>query len=575
MTNEVIGGLKRLSWLPDRESGENGELIAGQSYFDVEFTGGTIDGVVVGSTNPAAITGSTITATVAFVGSLTGNAATATALQTARNIGGVSFNGTADIVPQTIQVADAAADTTTFPMLASSATGNLQPLTDAGLSYNASTNALTASTFVGALTGNADTATTATNATNVASANEGADTTCFPLFITASGTQTLPTKNNANLTFDASTATLGTTTFSGTNVVLAATASPSFSAGKMVYDTSQDCYTIFNANNQVSLQVGRESWTKCANNTGSTIANGVAVYITGSSGGNPTIALAQANTSIVGLGIATQAIANGSTGEVTTYGVVNGVDTSAFAAGATLYVSAATPGALTTTRPSAPNYVIRVGTVGVSNASTGTIIVNSPTTALGFGTANQVIGMNSAASAQEYKTVAGTANEITVTHAANSITASIPTAVTFTGKTITGGSFSTPTLTTPVFSGVPTGTVTSGTYTPTLFNTTNISASTAYLCQFKRVGDVVTVSGKVDVDPALSGPTVTTLGLSLPIASAFASDIQAAGSGMTNGSGYEPIAIFADATNDRMFFSWNASNGANQSRYFTFTYLIV
>ena len=90
--------------------------------------------------------------------SVSGNAGTATALQNARTIGGVSFDGTANIVPQTIQVIDAAADTTTFPMLAGSATGSLQPLTDPGLTYNASTNALTATTFVGALNGQADSA---------------------------------------------------------------------------------------------------------------------------------------------------------------------------------------------------------------------------------------------------------------------------------------------------------------------------------------------------------------------------------------------------------------------------------
>lgn len=59
----------------------------------------------------------------------------------------------------TVTVADAAADTTTWVLLGRSQTGNLAPATDAGLTYNASTNALTATSFVGALTGNADTVT--------------------------------------------------------------------------------------------------------------------------------------------------------------------------------------------------------------------------------------------------------------------------------------------------------------------------------------------------------------------------------------------------------------------------------
>lgn len=53
----------------------------------------------------------------------------------------------------TVTIADAGGDTTTFPLLGTSATGNLVPATDAGLTYNATTNALTATTFIGALTG--------------------------------------------------------------------------------------------------------------------------------------------------------------------------------------------------------------------------------------------------------------------------------------------------------------------------------------------------------------------------------------------------------------------------------------
>jgi hypothetical protein len=52
-------------------------------------------------------------------------------------------SGTAALA-STVTVADAAADATTFPLLGGSATGSLGPLTDAGLSYDASTNILTA-----------------------------------------------------------------------------------------------------------------------------------------------------------------------------------------------------------------------------------------------------------------------------------------------------------------------------------------------------------------------------------------------------------------------------------------------
>lgn len=92
---------------------------------------------------------------------ISGNAGTATALATARAIGGVDFNGTAAIVPQTIQTVDST-DASSYIAMFDAATGNQQPKTDGGLTYNASTGVLTATGFAGpltgAVTGNASTA---------------------------------------------------------------------------------------------------------------------------------------------------------------------------------------------------------------------------------------------------------------------------------------------------------------------------------------------------------------------------------------------------------------------------------
>ena len=98
----------------------------------------------------------------------TGNAATATALETARTIGGTSFDGTAAIVPATITVADTT-DTTCSVALFESATGDLAPKSDGGITYNAGTGMLTATGLTGPLTGNCSgTAATVTGATQAA-----------------------------------------------------------------------------------------------------------------------------------------------------------------------------------------------------------------------------------------------------------------------------------------------------------------------------------------------------------------------------------------------------------------------
>ena len=90
----------------------------------------------------------------------------------------------------TVTVADAADDTTTFPLLGTAATGALTPATDSSLSYNASTGALTATSFVGALTGNAATVTGFTPASG-SLVLAGAD--ALTLTTSADSNVTLPT----------------------------------------------------------------------------------------------------------------------------------------------------------------------------------------------------------------------------------------------------------------------------------------------------------------------------------------------------------------------------------------------
>lgn len=71
----------------------------------------------------------------------------------------------------TVTVADAGGDTTTWVLLGTSQTGSLAPATASGLTYNATTDALTATTFIGALTGNASTATSAATLTTARTIN--------------------------------------------------------------------------------------------------------------------------------------------------------------------------------------------------------------------------------------------------------------------------------------------------------------------------------------------------------------------------------------------------------------------
>lgn len=113
----------------------------------------------------------------------------------------------------------------------------------------------------------------------------------------------------------------------------------------------------------------------------------------------------------------------------------------------------------------------------------------------------------------------------------------------------------------------------SGTYTPTLNNTTNVAASTAYQCQWIRVGNVVTVSGKVDVDPTAAAATV--LGISLPIASNFGAVEDCAGAAFSPAVAGQGAAILGSVANDRAEMQWVAVDTANRAMAFTFTYEVI
>lgn len=116
--------------------------------------------------------------------------------------------------------------------------------------------------------------------------------------------------------------------------------------------------------------------------------------------------------------------------------------------------------------------------------------------------------------------------------------------------------------------------LTSGTYTPTLTNVANLDTSTPYEAQYLRVGTIVTVSGKVDVDPTLTA-TVTRLGISLPIASNLGANEDCAGVAFASGIAGQGAVILGDTVNDRAQMEWVAGDITNQSMYFIFTYSVI
>lgn len=148
-------------------------------------------------------------------------------------------------------------------------------------------------------------------------------------------------------------------------------------AGSMFWDSGNGTPSVI-LDADVELQLGQENIVLVYNGTGSTIVKGSVVAVSGAQGQRPSVVLADADSEALSagtLGIASEAISNGAEGFVTTFGLVRGINTSAFTAGAPVYLSQ-TAGAFTATRPSAPAHTVFLGWVISVNASSGELFVN-------------------------------------------------------------------------------------------------------------------------------------------------------------------------------------------------------
>lgn len=156
------------------------------------------------------------------------------------------------------------------------------------------------------------------------------------------------------------------------------TTPPSHNNKTIFWDDAKNCPAYYNDRTSVTNQLGREIWRRVQNNTGGNLENGKVVKVTGWGSPNPTVEYASneliADAEAV-IAVLTETILNGESGEATIIGEVNNLDTSGETSGTTVYMGG-TPGEWTTTRPMPPCYEVRLGTIGIVNATAGSMLVN-------------------------------------------------------------------------------------------------------------------------------------------------------------------------------------------------------
>lgn len=113
----------------------------------------------------------------------------------------------------------------------------------------------------------------------------------------------------------------------------------------------------------------------------------------------------------------------------------------------------------------------------------------------------------------------------------------------------------------------------SGSYTPTLTAVSNVSASTTGLCVYSRVGDVVTVSGAINVTATAAGAS-TVIGISLPIPSNIGGSTDLGGCAASAGV-QQSAGIDGDLTNDRAQMRYISVDTGARGMFFSFCYRVL
>ena len=136
----------------------------------------------------------------------------------------------------------------------------------------------------------------------------------------------------------------------------------------------------------VTLQIGQEEVQRSFNQAAVTLVPGNIVYISGAQGNRIAVNIARANaaaTSTGTIGMATENLAVGAEGFITTQGLVRNLNTildsegNALVEGDAVYLSATVSGGYTKVEPAEPNYAVFIGYVVRVHASVGSIMIHT------------------------------------------------------------------------------------------------------------------------------------------------------------------------------------------------------
>jgi hypothetical protein len=128
----------------------------------------------------------------------------------------------------------------------------------------------------------------------------------------------------------------------------------------------------------VTANLGQQEFMRVKHADNNGLAKGNVVYFVGSDGTNKTVRLATASveaSSVDVLGVMAETVTGGSTGWCCTYGVLKDINTNHLTEGTVAWLSAS-PGAVTSTKPSPPDHGVQIGYVTRKQQNNGSLFIS-------------------------------------------------------------------------------------------------------------------------------------------------------------------------------------------------------
>jgi hypothetical protein len=147
-----------------------------------------------------------------------------------------------------------------------------------------------------------------------------------------------------------------------------------YQEGRMYYNSGTHTYNFYMDKPDVTLNLGQEQYLRAINKTSNQINNGEVLYISGYQGNRPKVWPANASSAYHRnhlIGMATHDIPNNEEGFITTFGVVNNINTSQFVSDDIVYLSEITDGAITN---SPGTYSVKVG-YALNATNNGSVLI--------------------------------------------------------------------------------------------------------------------------------------------------------------------------------------------------------